>query len=68
MYDLGINDFISQDTSPAELLIKTINAIKLTNLSTNALQDKDLLKIAHYALLILHYEYGKDSSIVEDKN
>ena len=29
---------------------------------------KDLLKIAHYALLILHYEYGKDYSIVEDKN
>lgn len=46
MYDLGINDFISLDTSPAELLIKTINAIKLTNLSASALQDKDLLKIA----------------------
>ena len=27
----------------------------------------DLLKIAHYALLMLHYEYDKEYSIVEEK-
>lgn len=46
MYDLGADDFIFPDASPAEILIKTINAIKLTNLSATAFRDNDLLKVA----------------------
>lgn len=45
MYDMGANDFIFQDSSSAEILIKTINAIKLTSLSVNHSQNRDLLKI-----------------------
>ncbi len=44
MYDMGANDFIFHDSTSAEILIKTINAIKLTNLSVKHSQDRYLLK------------------------
>jgi len=43
MYDQGIDDFIFEDSHPAEILIKSINAIKKNNLSVVFDRDKDLL-------------------------
>ena len=43
MYDQGVNDFIFLDTHPAEILIKSINALKKNYASYIADRDKNLL-------------------------
>ena len=43
MYDRGVCDYIFSDTHPAEVLVKTINAIKLNNQAVLAGRNNSLL-------------------------
>lgn len=46
-------------------IIKYASRLGLKGTDADAIND--LLKIAHYALLMLHYEYGEDYSITQEK-
>lgn len=46
-------------------IIKYASRLGLKGTAEDAVTD--LLKIAHYALLMLHYEYGEDYSITQEK-
>lgn len=43
MYDLGIDDYILENTAPADILIKAVNALKQSSTKKNAERNKNLL-------------------------
>lgn len=43
MYDLGIDDYILENTAPADILIKAVNALKQSSIKKNAERNKNLL-------------------------
>lgn len=44
MYDAGVADYVLKDSKPADILIKTVNALKVVSERESALINKKLLE------------------------